>query len=69
MKVKVFEHIIQTDENWSHLSAIEAPMNTWLADNPEVEIVDVKLSVASGTNNERAAPAAFIALCMVFYKD
>ncbi len=69
MKVKAFEHIVQTDENWSRLSEIEVHMNRWLEANSDIEVVDIKLSVAAGTNNERAAPSTFTALCLVFYRE
>ncbi len=69
MKVKAFEHVIQMDDKWGNLEHIDAKVNRWLAENPTIEVVDVKLSTCAGTNNERAAPANFCALCLVFYND
>ena len=69
MKVKAFERATQTDERWGRLGEIEVDINQWLAAHPSIEVVDIKLSTAAGTNNERAAPATFTALCLVFYND
>jgi DNA-binding SARP family transcriptional activator len=69
MKVKAFEHVIRTEERWGRLADIEVELNRWLAAHPDIEIVEVKLSTAAATNNERAAPATFTALCLVFYRE
>ena len=68
MKVKAFEHVIQTDDRWGKLADIEDQINTWLQANPAVKIVEIKLSTCAATNNERAAPANLAALCLVFYE-
>lgn len=69
MKVKAFEQTMQTEDRWGHLADIEIGINRWLAAHPDVEVVEIKLSTAAATNNERAAPATFSALCLVFYNE
>jgi hypothetical protein len=69
MKVKAFEQVMQTEERWGRLADIEVEMNRWLAAHPDIEVVEIKLSTAAATNNERAAPASFSALCLVFYNE
>ncbi len=69
MKVKAFEHVIQIDDRLGNLEDIDTKVNRWLAKHPDIEVVDIKLSTCAGTNNERAAPAHFCAVCLVVYRE
>ncbi len=68
MQVKAFQHVVQVGDRYGTLEQIEAKMNRWLADHPDIQVRHIQLDVAGATNNERAAPATFAALCLLFYE-
>ena len=56
MKVKIFQEGI-----FSEGSGLERNINTWLAEHPEIKIVDIRLSAV----NENYAQG----ICLILYQE
>jgi len=72
MKIKCFEQKASTSMGpvggWGKgLVSIETKINQFLADNPEISVVDIKLT-GLAARIEHASPC-FVAVAMVLYEE
>ena len=65
MKVKIFVGSV-TAMQGSNDTALEDEINGWLTDNPNVEIVDIRIS--ADTQRGEMSGHTFQVLCLVLYK-
>jgi hypothetical protein len=65
MKVKIFVGSV-TAMQGSKDTSLEDEINGWLTDNPNVEIVDIRIS--ADTQRDEVSGQNFQALCLVLYK-
>ena len=65
MRVKFFESLI---EEGGKEPRIEIQMNKWLADNPNLQVIDVKLS-ANFASRDELGGAFYQVLAMVLYGE
>ena len=62
MKAKLFTETIGTAQSGINAFSFEQEINKWLAENPEIEITDVRLSACNLDKNLQA-------LCLVLYQE
>jgi len=70
MKVKIFEKCLSVSRgNYGGrgLRGIETEINAWLAENPGIEVADIRFSFAGAP--VEGGPTNYAALCLVLYKD
>jgi len=70
MRVKIFEKTLAVqhgDTGGGSLCGIESKINDWLGKNPDIEVVDIKMSFTAGPLQD--APTNFAVLCLVLYKE
>jgi hypothetical protein len=65
MKVKIFVGFISAMQG-SDDTAFEDEINEWITDNPNVEIVDIRITADS--QGGEMTGQSFQALCLVLYK-
>ncbi|HEX5736108.1 MAG TPA: hypothetical protein VF131_24990 [Blastocatellia bacterium] len=65
MKVKIFVGSVTVMQG-SNDTALEDEINGWLTDNPNVEIVDIRIS--ADAQSSEVSGKNFQALCLVLYK-
>jgi len=65
MKVKIFVGSVTAMQGFND-TALEDEINGWLTDNPNVEIVDIRIS--ADVQRGEISGQNFQALCLVLYK-
>lgn len=69
MKVKVFERCLSVgtgERGGGSLLGIETKINTWLEENPGIEVVDIRFSYGGAPVQD--GPTNYGAMCLILYK-
>ena len=70
MKVKIFEGLTQGGANEADAGSLEKEMNDWLAANPDIEVLDIRLAMTSFPAEEYSRSVyRFPTVCLIFYKE
>jgi hypothetical protein len=70
MKVKIFDGLTQGGANEAGIGSLEKEINEWLAANPDIEILDVRLAMTSYPAEEYSKSIyRFPTVCLIFYKE
>lgn len=65
MRVKIFQRSVKGSPE-AAVKAMEGELNEWFAENPDNEIVDIKLT--SSSSSVERLENVFSVICLVFYK-
>ena len=70
MKVKIFEGHIHGQSSPAERDNLENTINDWLAANPQIEVIDTRMSMSSYPVQEYSRQAyKFVTVYMILYRE
>jgi len=70
MKVKIFDGLTQGGTNEVGTGGLEKEINEWLAANPNIDVLDIRLTMTNHPAEEYSKSVyRFPTVCLIFYKE